>query len=72
MEGCDGEQGEETGRRWRGWLGVLQGRKTMEEPGGGGVRWMAGDETRPRGRRFHTVSCQKLSLTYQFGELSMN
>ena len=30
------------------------------------------DETRPRGRRFHTVSCQKLSLTYQFGELRLN
>ena len=42
VEGCDGARGEETGRRWRGWFGVLQGRKTMEEPGGGGVRWMAG------------------------------
>ena len=31
-----------------------------------------GDETRPRGRRFHTVSCQKLSLIYQFGELRVN
>ena len=30
------------------------------------------DETRPRGRRFHTVSCQKLSLTYQFGESRVN
>ena len=30
------------------------------------------DETRPRGRRFHTVSCQKLSLIYQFGELRVN
>ena len=30
------------------------------------------DETRPRGRRFHMVSCQKLSLTYQFGELRVN
>ena len=30
------------------------------------------DETRPRGRRFHTVSCQKLIRTYQFGELREN
>ena len=30
------------------------------------------DETRPRGRRFHTVSCQKLIQTYQFGELRVN
>ena len=30
------------------------------------------DGTRPRGRLFHTVSCQKLSLTYQFGELRVN
>ena len=30
------------------------------------------DETRPRGRRFHTVSCQKLFRTYQFWELRVN
>ena len=30
------------------------------------------DETRPRGRRFHTVSRQKLIRTYQFGELRVN
>ena len=30
------------------------------------------DETRPRGHRFHTVSCQKLSLIYQIGELRVN
>ena len=50
------EGGVEVGeRRWRG--GV---------EGGGGWRWGRGDggcgrgdETRPRGRRFHTVSCQK-------------
>ena len=33
---------------------------------------MLTDETRPWGPRFHTVSCQKLSLTYQFGELRVN
>ena len=33
--------------------------------------WLC-DETRPRGRRFHTVSCKKLSLIYQFGELGVN
>ena len=31
-----------------------------------------GDETRPQGHRFHTVSCQKLFRTYQFGELRVN
>ena len=30
------------------------------------------DETRPRGRRFHAVSRQKLFRTYQFGELRVN
>ena len=30
------------------------------------------DETRRRGRRFHAVSRQKLSLTCQFGELRVN
>ena len=30
------------------------------------------DETRLRGRRFHMVSCQKLSQIYQFGELREN
>ena len=30
------------------------------------------DETRPRGRRFHVVSRQKLFRTYQIGELRVN
>ena len=30
------------------------------------------DETRPRGRRFHAVSHQKLFQTYQFWEFIMN
>ena len=30
------------------------------------------DETRPRGRRFHTVSCQKYYQTYQFWEINSN
>ena len=33
----------------------------------GGVT--ASDGTRPRGHRFHTVSCQKKSLIYQFKDL---
>ena len=35
-------------------------------------RGSTADETRPRGRRFHTVSCQKLIRTYQFEELREN
>ena len=30
------------------------------------------DETGPRGRRFHTVSCQKYFQTYQFDEINLN
>ena len=37
----------------------------------GQFKW-ATDKTRPRGRQFHTVSCQKLFRTYQFGELRVN
>ena len=35
-------------------------------------RAQGSDGTRPRDHQFHTVSCQELSLTYQFGELIMN
>ena len=31
-------------------------------------RGMQGDEKKPRGRRFHTVLCQKYFQTYQFDE----
>ena len=37
-----------------------------------GLTMGATDETRQRGRRFHTVTCQKLIRTYQFGELRVN
>ena len=32
----------------------------------------AADETKPRGRRFHTVSCQKYFWIYQFKDLITN
>ena len=62
-----GREGGRAGEREVGTAGE-RGREEREREGCGTERGREGgsDETRPRGRRFHMVSCQKLFQIYQF------